>query len=167
VTWKYRDIEITMSGPKFVATVQGQLIRSSSLHRCQKAIDRALDELSKLKSIHIPVVILRRVNSYSYSFDKDRPDIYAHETITGVNPNSHTLEGITPSDNYRNSYILLDTPENEQLLKEWRETSIREAQLKEKISESCIHSRLPEKLTYSECVTHLESIIESRKAASK
>ena len=127
--WEHKGIAIEMSGPKFIAEVNGKRIGKPSLAAAKKAIDK---EIEATAEVSLPVVILLVSSSYRNEGKKK----IVHGVITGLDRDSREVIGIDPPNEFRRSMVLPESKENTKRLERYIQ-----AEAAWKVAESAVEGR--------------------------
>ena len=129
MAWEHKGIAIEMSGPKFIAEVNGKRIGKPSLAAAKKAIDK---EIEATAEVSLPVVILLVSSSYRNEGKKK----IVHGVITGLDRDSREVIGIDPPNEFRRSMVLPESKENTKRLERYIQ-----AEAAWKVAESAVEGR--------------------------
>ena len=129
MAWEHKGIAIEMSGPNFIAEVNGKRIGKPSLAAAKKAIDK---EIEATAEVSLPVVILLVSSSYRNEGKKK----IVHGVITGLDRDSREVIGIDPPNEFRRSMVLPESKENTKRLERYIQ-----AQAAWKVAESAVEGR--------------------------
>ena len=129
MAWEHKGIAIEMSGPKFIAEVNGKRIGKPSLAAAKKAIDKEIEATAEEQAVtlSLPVVIL--LVSY-------RKKKIVHGVITGLDRDSREVIGIDPPNEFRRSMVLPESKENTKRLERYIQ-----AEAAWKVAESAVEGR--------------------------
>ena len=129
MAWEHKGIAIEMSGPNFIAEVNGKRIGKPSLAAAKKAIDK---EIEATAEVSLPVVILLVSSSYRNEGKKK----IVHGVITGLDRDSREVIGIDPPNEFRRSMVLPESKENTKRLERYIQ-----AEAAWKVAESAVEGR--------------------------
>ena len=129
MAWEHRGIAIEMSGPNFIAEVNGKRIGKPSLAAAKKAIDK---EIEATAEVSLPVVILLESSSYRNEGKKK----IVHGVITGLDRDRREVIGIDPPNEFRRSMVLPESKENTKRLERYIQ-----AEAAWKVAESAVEGR--------------------------
>ena len=129
MAWEHKGIAIEMSGPNFIAEVNGKRIGKPSLAAAKKAIDK---EIEATAEVSLPVVILLVSSSYRNEGKKK----IVHGVITGLDRDRREVIGIDPPNEFRRSMVLPESKENTKRLERYIQ-----AEAAWKVAESAVEGR--------------------------
>ena len=134
MAWEHRGIAIEMSGPNFIAEVNGKRIGKPSLAAAKKAIDKEIEATAEEQAVtlSLPVVILLVSSSYRNEGKKK----IVHGVITGLDRDSREVIGIDPPNEFRRSMVLPESKENTKRLERYIQ-----AEAAWKVAESAVEGR--------------------------
>ena len=134
MAWEHRGIAIEMSGPNFIAEIDGNNVVKSSLAAAKKAIDREIEAKAESQAVtlSLPVVILLESSSYRNEGKKK----IVHGVITGLDRDRREVIGIDPPNEFRRSMVLPESKENTKRLERYIQ-----AEAAWKVAESAVEGR--------------------------
>lgn len=160
--WTHKDVVISLSGAEFTFRLDGKFQHKSSLAAAKKMIDKYFYEKAKEVVLDMPMVFWQE-NTWGSSTCVEG---IGRATLTGLD---QELKQKGLPTNLHLSYIMPDSPENEQLILDIEETKAKLEKLREEIEKrdiSFYFGSSRNKKHYTEAVKSLQQRwAEARKAS--